>query len=94
MSDTTRSIYDVKSNFNSEKSKQQFNKSTSSSFTLFQSNHKKTLLDSDISLPIHNEMDKLLNTKCSYPQCTRKIKSLYSTCCNEHNFYVPPSIIL
>ena len=94
MSDTSRSIYDAKSTFNSEKSRQKFNKPTQPSFTLFYSTQKKTLLENDTTLPIHNEINKLLNKKCTYPQCSRKIKSLYSTCCDEHNFYVPPPIIL
>ena len=92
MSNTSRSIYDVKSTFNSEKSRQQFNNSTQLSFNMFQSNNKKTLLEN--IQPLNNEIDKVLNTNCTYPQCSRKIKSLYSTCCIKHDFYVPPPIIL
>ena len=100
----TKTIYTVKSTFNSEKSRQQFNKpSTKSSFFSFYNNTKlstdtkessdtKTRLFSKPSLD--ENINTILTTKCSYNGCDKSISSVYSTCCKDHNFYVPPPQIL
>jgi hypothetical protein len=94
----TKTIYAVKSTFNSEKSRQQFNKpSTKSSFFPFYNNTKessdtKTRLFSKPSLD--ENINTILTTKCSYNGCNKSISSIYSTCCKDHNFYVPPPQIL
>jgi len=94
----TKTIYAVKSTFNSEKSRQQFNKpSTKSSFFSFYNNTKestdtKTRLFSKPSLD--ENINTILTTKCSYNGCNKSITSIYSTCCKDHNFYVPPPQIL
>tara|TARA_Y100000590_G_C15137137_1_gene794763 strand:+ start:140 stop:424 length:285 start_codon:yes stop_codon:yes gene_type:complete len=91
----TKTIYAVKSTFNSEKSRQQFNKpSTKSSFFSFYN----TKESSDIKLNLFSKpsldenINTILTTKCSYNGCDKQISSIYSTCCKDHNFYVPPQI--
>ena len=91
-----KSIYDVKSNFNSEKSREQFNKK--SSFFSFYSGDKVDKESSKknpfiIETNLNNNIKQMLNTQCSYHGCKNKISSFYSTCCKQHNFYVPPTII-
>ena len=95
MSNISHSIYDAKSTFNSEKSRQQFNKKSSFfSYSLDKSDKESSKKNPFIiETNLNNNIKQILNTQCSYHECKNKISSIYSTCCEQHNFYVPPTII-
>ncbi len=87
-----KTIYDVKSTFNSEKSRHQYTISKS----VFNSNKPattSTIHQNLLQNKLKTHIKEILNTRCSFPHCDNKISTIYSTCCKKHNFYVPPKII-